>query len=69
MRQPERLLTVEDIAEKLALSVRQIRRLDAAGKLPQPIRSLGRGKRWSESVIDEWIRQGCPDRKTFHLDL
>jgi excisionase family DNA binding protein len=55
-----RLLTVSDLCERLQLSKRTISRMVAAGdRLPRPVQ-IGRNVRWTESDIEEWIAQGCP---------
>ena len=50
------------LARLLDVCVRHIRRLDANGALPRPIR-LGRAKRWPAEVIREWLLAGSPPRK------
>ena len=52
------------LAKRLNISLRHLRRLDSAGKLPKPIR-LGRSVRWSVQEIKSWIKAGAPDRKTW----
>jgi excisionase family DNA binding protein len=59
---PERLLTAEELADRLSLSLRTVWRLDSAGKLPRPIR-LGGSVRWRRNEIERWLQAGCPDRK------
>ena len=49
------------LAGLLGLSVRTIRRLDASGKLPQPVK-IGGAVRWRREEIDAWLEAGCPDR-------
>lgn len=39
----------------LGLSVRTIRAMDAAGKLPRPVRLSGRSVRWIVSEIENWL--------------
>jgi len=56
-----RLISIEHVAELLSASPRTIRRLDAAGKLPQGIK-LGGLKRWREDELRAWIAAGCPER-------
>ncbi len=58
------LLTVRDVARALKVSPRQIWKLLASGRVPEPVR-LSRSVRWRRADIDEWIRLGCPDRKSF----
>ena len=56
--------TVETLAAVLATSPKTVRRLDAAGKLPQPVR-VGRGLRWSRDEIARWLAAGCPPPHRF----
>ena len=49
------------LASLLGLSLRTIRRLDYAGKLPRPVR-IGGAVRWRVGEIVEWLDAGCPDR-------
>lgn len=58
----ESLLTAKDLAEVLCVSVRQVRRLQAAEDLPAPV-YIGRLPRWRESEIAGWMQAGCPDRQ------
>ncbi len=53
------LLDVNAVAALLGASSRTVRRLVDWGRMPRPI-SLGRMVRWQRSVIEEWIREGCP---------
>jgi excisionase family DNA binding protein len=54
---PTRLLTVRDIAERLAVSDATVRRLRRRGVLPQGI-ELGGVLRWPPEEIDAWISAG-----------
>jgi predicted DNA-binding transcriptional regulator AlpA len=47
-----------DIAGKLLVSEKQVRRWGDSGAMPKPIR-LGRIVRWNAQVIDDWIAGGC----------
>ena len=51
-----------DLARRLDVSLRHLRRLDSAGKLPKPVR-LGRSVRWPVTEIESWLRAGGPDRQ------
>lgn len=62
--QTSKLLTAASVGQMLALSKRQIFRLNACGKIPKPIR-IGGAVRWAESTIATWLAAGAPDRKTF----
>ena len=53
-----------EMAEMLRMSVRQIWRLNSAGKLPRPIR-LGGSVRWDRKEVEQWFQVGCPDRRAW----
>ena len=53
-----------ELANRLGVSLRHMRRLDSAGKLPKPIR-LGRSVRWPVAEIENWLDEGAPDRRTW----
>ncbi len=55
------MLTAADVARELGLSLRTVRRLDEAGKLPQP-RRFGRAVRWPRAELLDWVNAGCPPR-------
>lgn len=57
-------VSARELAEMLDVSLRQVWRLNAAGKLPKPIR-LGGSVRWKRAEIQNWFEAGCPDRKTW----
>ena len=52
------------LAKQLGISLRHLRRLDAAGKLPKPVR-LGYSVRWLAAEIEAWLAAGAPDRKSW----
>ncbi len=56
--------TTNCLADALDTSVRSIRRLNSAGKIPKPSR-LGGQLRWGHAEIEAWVRSGMPDRKTW----
>lgn len=58
------LLNAKALGQILALSKRQIFRLNSCGKIPKPIR-IGGAVRWSASEISDWLAAGAPDRKTW----
>ena len=62
-REPLALSAVE-LARLLGVSLRHVRRLDSAGKLPKPIR-LGRAVRWRVNEVNDWMAVGAPDRRTW----
>jgi predicted DNA-binding transcriptional regulator AlpA len=55
------LLALPDVARTANCSGRHFQRLVAAGLAPEPIK-LGSLVRWPKAVIEEWIRQGCPEQ-------
>jgi len=57
-------ISARDLKEMLNVSLRQVWRLNSAGKLPKSIR-LGGSVRWNRQEIMDWFGAGCPDRKTW----
>jgi predicted DNA-binding transcriptional regulator AlpA len=53
-----------ELAEMLNVSLRQVWRLNSAGKLPRPIR-LGGSVRWDRQEILDWFKAGCPARQAW----
>ena len=53
-----------ELSQILGISLRQCWRLNAAGRLPRPIR-LGGSVRWNHAEIRQWFETGCPDRTTW----
>lgn len=53
------MMTADEIAHCLQVSVRTIWRLKAKGDLPKAVH-VGRAVRWKRSDILEWIEEGCP---------
>ena len=58
------LLSARDLAAILRFGLRTIRSMDAAGKLPAPIR-IGGSVRWRLDELRAWLDAGCPDRETW----
>jgi prophage regulatory protein len=56
------VLNAEQVAQTLGVSVRTIRRLDCAGKLPKPVR-IGGAVRWRRDELEAWVAADCPDRE------
>ncbi len=54
--------SAQQLADRLGVSLRHIRRLDSAGKLPRPVR-LGRSVRYLASEIEAYLEAGAPDRQ------
>ena len=62
---PDRLaLTASEVAALLGVSRAHVWRLNAAGKLPEPIR-LGKAVRWQRAELEKWIEAGAPDRESW----
>ncbi len=55
------------LGRMLGLSLRTIRAMDAAGKLPQPVKLSARSVRWIVSEIKSWLAAGAPDRSTWEV--
>ena len=63
IKPPEPLAVgAEALGAMLGLSVRTIRQLDAAGKLPKPVTIGARSIRWPVAEIEVWLAAGAPDR-------
>lgn len=56
--------SARELAAMLDVSLRQVWRLNSAGKLPRSIR-LGGAVRWNRADIHAWFEAGCPDRKAW----
>ncbi len=57
-------ISAKELAELLNVSLRQVWRLTASGRLPKPMR-IGGSVRWSREEILLWFRSGCPDREAW----
>ena len=55
------LMGVNDVAEFLGVSTRQVWNLRSQGLLPDPVR-LGRSSRWRRAELAAWVGAGCPAR-------
>lgn len=55
------LLRVKEVAALLAISARQVWKLNTTGRLPMPVR-LGRSVRWRRVELQAWLAAGCPSR-------
>ncbi len=52
------LITAEEFAELMQLSVRTLWRLRSGGQIPEPLR-IGGAVRWRRDSVIEWIAGGC----------
>ncbi len=57
-------ISAKELANMLNVSLRQIWRLNATGKLPKPLRLNG-SVRWSRKEVEAFIEAGAPDRETW----
>lgn len=57
-------LDVRGVAALLNCSPRHVWGMNAAGKMPAPLR-LGRSVRWRREEIGQWLAAGAPDRETW----
>jgi excisionase family DNA binding protein len=55
------LITAEEFAELMQVSVRSVWRLRSAGEIPEPVR-IGGTIRWRREEVLQWIEAGCPPR-------
>ena len=61
------LLDAEQVGLQLGVSRSTIYRLDAEGRLPQPVH-LGRLTRWRREELAQWVQAGCPSRGRWELE-
>lgn len=52
------------VAEMLLCDLATVWRLQEEGRLPAPI-LVGGEERWRNAEIRRWVREGCPDRRTW----
>jgi predicted DNA-binding transcriptional regulator AlpA len=60
----EETITLRELAGILRRSLPSMHRDDAVGRIPSGFR-LGRSRRWLRSEILDWMRAGCPDRRSW----
>lgn len=54
-----KMLTKDEFASLLNISIRTLQRKQDLGEVPAPLR-IGKSVRWVRSQIEEWILSGCP---------
>lgn len=59
---PPLMLTAAEFARELRVSLKTLRRLDAAAKIPRGTK-IGHAKRWDRQAVERWLRAGAPSRK------
>ena len=58
-------ISAKQLSQLLGVSLRQVWRLNATGKLPRPVR-IGGSVRWNRAEVIRWFSEaGCPDRETW----
>jgi excisionase family DNA binding protein len=55
------LLKHGEVANLLGISEQHLSRLNAAGRIPAPLK-LGKSTRWSRKELEEWITAGGPPK-------
>jgi excisionase family DNA binding protein len=63
------LLTSQDLADKLRVSVSTIKAWRKQGKIPAPLSLSRKSLRWSQADIDAWIAAGMPCLLEWELTL
>ena len=53
------LITADQVAAMLQVSVRSVWRLRSSGKLPKPV-EVGGSVRWNNEQMRKWVSEGCP---------
>lgn len=59
------LVDARQVAALLGIGLRTLRAMDAAGRLPAPVRPSPGCVRWRLAELHDWAAAGCPDRKTW----
>ena len=62
--QKTQLINAKTLGQILALSKRQVFRLNSCGKIPAPIR-IGGAVRWDADEISAWLAAGAVDRRAW----
>ena len=57
-------ISARQLATRMGVSLRHIRRADSAGLIPRPVH-IGRSVRWPLHEINGWLTAGAPDRRTW----
>jgi predicted DNA-binding transcriptional regulator AlpA len=62
---PPILVDARRAAAMLGIGLRTLRTMDAAGRLPAPVRLSPGCVRWRLAELRDWTEAGCPDRETW----
>lgn len=57
-------ISASDLARRIGVSMRHVRRMDSMGKIPKPVR-IGNSVRWIVSEIEAWLQAVAPDRQSW----
>ena len=57
------LMTKNELAARLQISLGHLHRMVKAGRVPKPVR-FGRRVLFSVAVMDAWVRRGCPSSES-----
>lgn len=57
------LVDARSAAALLGVGLRTLRTMDAAGRMPAPVRLSPGCVRWKLAELRDWIDAGCPDRE------
>jgi predicted DNA-binding transcriptional regulator AlpA len=60
---PSILADARQTAAMLGIGLRTLRTMDAAGRLPAPVRLSPGCVRWRLAELRDWTEAGCPDRE------
>lgn len=62
------LMTVDEVAEYLRISVRCVQYRTLRHEIPGRVMLFGRLPRFQRNVLEEWIANGCPDCSKVQAD-
>ena len=61
---PVRFLRMNEVADRVGLTVRSIQRLVAAESFPEPVRLHAKAVGFIETEVDEWMTARIAERRT-----
>jgi predicted DNA-binding transcriptional regulator AlpA len=61
---PRLLITAQEGAAMIGVSLRQWWRLFSSGKIPRAV-IIGQSKRWRPHELRRWVDAGCPERSVW----
>lgn len=57
------LLSADQVAKLMQISIRTVWRLLSSGELIKPVR-MGGNTRWRRAELEKWIEDGCPSQES-----